>query len=107
MCSRALINFEFLPVYRADGYQLSEIHRALEVVQHVVGARFHCINLNTAFVQPGGNAQPLHIDSWWFPPPQRVGAPPGQQLKVGSVTRALARTAAWHPVRSTSVARSW
>ena len=64
-----------------------------ELGAHVIGERYHAQVFVAPIHKEGFGARPLHIDTWWMPPPQRKSAPP--RLRVGSVTRTNASSEAW------------
>ena len=59
----------------------------ISIAQHVLGERFIMQIFQCPFHLDGIQVWPLHLDSWWMPPPQRKSALP--RLRVGSVTVAL------------------
>lgn len=65
-----------------------------ELGSHVIGERYHAQIFVAPIHKEGFGARPLHVDTWWMPPPQRKSAPP--RLRVGSVSRTNASSEAWH-----------
>ena len=86
----------------AEFVQLVGHPSATPVLQHILGTEMLLSVHNAIIAKPAAadatgasppRPMPLHTDQWWMPQPQQRTRPP--RVRVGSVDRAKAHTAAW------------